>query len=1317
MTKKIIGLGTTANDHAGDSLRVAGGKINDNFSEIYSAIGNGTVPGLAAVAKSGDYTDLANRPPTAPALASVPSTLSSAGTIGQISFDANYLYICVATNTWKRVALNLVTGNADLSAVAQNILPTIDSDGTTGYTLGSAAFKWKELFVSNGSIYIGDIKLSNVAGKLTAKKVINPGEDNEQEDPDDSDAASEIGGGTANLGAFKIQGGVLGTSAEDNGWGDSSINIDPGGESYSGIYIPSVSAQQSGSSLQIYNTAEEGGPIQLSTHAGSWQFNSDGDLALPSGGTIAESVVTNNPTIQLTPASPDVESQKLVIKGGNSFYTEANGIGLGIDNNVWSVGNTITLYVYSNINAEQTLYWWIYPEVGQGVITDPGTGTVVLDDSGQGTITFELDSDDYEFTIRVSTVENVYNESTGVESTIINDEAESLDTYHLHLTTGNLQETSIFLGTDDHNVRTKINGDIEVTARNYDNEVSKRWQFNKDGELILPETASNTSWASLNGALEWSDGDIEYRAVDVDSDGNIYVGGRRDGYPTITRIEVDGDIAYSKIITIVGEGPINGRVNSVEYSTSEGAALLVTLEIYPNYTQSVLLALNPDTGEIINDFATAFAQEGEDFYITEAVEADNTLVFVGSKNGSFVDYPVTPQTGSTTGTIIINRSDLPSTAILSSDNYAIQISGTGFDSPEILSNVNLYTGLTGTVRQGSGATFIVQDNGNGTYGGSITSAGTNYRVGHKILILGTSLGGTSPTNDAVVEVSIVNESGGITGYSINGTAAGTEVLEYSGLTGTNYNVGSGLQFDLSYFSTGYANGNTTNYNAGTNYVAGDVITIAGTSLGGTTPTNDMIITANIVDGNGAITGYAIGGVAQTSTWKIETPTPVDFTAEGSWEISISYARENFLSGFNENSIFFGLGNIDRTDRLYAVAVDGTDIYAIGESYVTYEESDFDAAVLYKFSVDSETNAFNFEWARVLNEGSYNHEGKSVAVGNDGVYATVVGYSEGDYTALIKLDKTTGDILWQKGTNSGDDSSVAVDPDTGLIWVAAEGDYYDPVDDDAIKLMAFDSAGDIQDRRWLARTGDDLFFKNGRCLRISGDNIIVVGYSETGNSNIPFVFRIPKAEQAEGFEEGDFLFHNQGDYEVWDITNTFSYTVSPQIYEDSSVYPGPIAAENISYDSFTDDRTVEDFGGVISAIVFSDGSRLETAPVQEKGIPQNNRSYNDYTLTLADNGKHIFHPGDGYRINVPAHEQLALPIGYTVTLITKDVGDLYIEASDYVDINNNTYYAQMVGVGLDQQSRYWRMPQRSIATLIKVEEGLWYLSGPGLVNTD
>lgn len=42
MAKKIINTGTTDNDGTGDSLKVGAGKINDNFTEIYTTFGDGT---------------------------------------------------------------------------------------------------------------------------------------------------------------------------------------------------------------------------------------------------------------------------------------------------------------------------------------------------------------------------------------------------------------------------------------------------------------------------------------------------------------------------------------------------------------------------------------------------------------------------------------------------------------------------------------------------------------------------------------------------------------------------------------------------------------------------------------------------------------------------------------------------------------------------------------------------------------------------------------------------------------------------------------------------------------------------------------------------------------------------------------------------------------------------------------------------------------------------------------------------------------------------------------------------------------------------
>lgn len=51
MAKKIINVGVSANDSTGDSLRVAGVKINDNFTELYNLLGGETGAPLSIVSR------------------------------------------------------------------------------------------------------------------------------------------------------------------------------------------------------------------------------------------------------------------------------------------------------------------------------------------------------------------------------------------------------------------------------------------------------------------------------------------------------------------------------------------------------------------------------------------------------------------------------------------------------------------------------------------------------------------------------------------------------------------------------------------------------------------------------------------------------------------------------------------------------------------------------------------------------------------------------------------------------------------------------------------------------------------------------------------------------------------------------------------------------------------------------------------------------------------------------------------------------------------------------------------------------------------
>jgi hypothetical protein len=308
-------------------------------------------------------------------------------------------------------------------------------------------------------------------------------------------------------------------------------------------------------------------------------LESTGTLTLPSGGTITEGYVTSNPTIQLTPASPSVASQKLVIKGGGTYNYTDNGININYYVNTAQVGDTLTFSVYSDTYADQTLYWWIYPE--NAGIGDTESGTVVLTGTG-GEFTILIDSDAYEFTVRVSPENNNYDPAnTGVESGLINaDEPTFEGDHHLHLTTGNLEVTSIFLGTDDHNVRTTTDGKIQITTPSQVNNV---WEFGTDGSLTIPGNIKSDSNINIDINLE----DSTLHRWQFGEDGNLT-------FPTGMTM---GDLGSAQGI----QGSVDTPVGILSQGTG-GTSVLQWVDDFEEATAVAAVVVNslfaPNTGTV-----------------------------------------------------------------------------------------------------------------------------------------------------------------------------------------------------------------------------------------------------------------------------------------------------------------------------------------------------------------------------------------------------------------------------------------------------------------------------------------------------------------------------------------------------------------------------------------------------------------------------------------------------------------------------------------------------------------------------------------------
>lgn len=375
-----------------------------------------------------------------------------------------------------------------------------------------------------------------------------------------------------------------------------------------------------------------------------WKFDTAGDLILPDGGKISEAIVTSNPTIELTPANPDVASQKLVIKGGGNYNSTENGINLNYYYNTAVVGDTVEIYVYSEANANQTLYWWIHPASAN--IATPNSGTLTLNESGYGIgpISFVVDSDDYEFTVRVSPTNNVYDSTTiGVESLVFNEAAPTFnDAHHLHLTTGDLSETSIFLGTDNHNVRTTTNGGIQITTPG---ESINVWEFDATGGLTFPDNTvqttayPGTTTVSKNGpTLPTTTGPLASLMHNFGQTGltdgtygpfvrggvqfSILVGDG--GISAFTNITADNPVTVNDVLGIIDSGDIGG---------TPGTTITITVI---SVVQETPVAI--DLTKTINKLSTghydlADGVEGQIMYLVRQNNTDSENVFVNVDNG------------------------------------------------------------------------------------------------------------------------------------------------------------------------------------------------------------------------------------------------------------------------------------------------------------------------------------------------------------------------------------------------------------------------------------------------------------------------------------------------------------------------------------------------------------------------------------------------------------------------------------------------------------------------------------------------------------
>jgi hypothetical protein len=397
------------------------------------------------------------------------------------------------------------------------------------------------------------------------------------------------------------------------------------------------------------------------------------------------------------------------------------------------------------------------------------------------------------------------------------------------------------------------------------------------------------------------------------------------------------------------------------------------------------------------------------------------------------------------------------------------------------------------------------------------------------------------------------------------------------------------------------------------------------------------------------------------------------------------------------------GGVNDDERYFSVAVDGDDaVYAAGEMYSRGNATSGDL-VSYKCAVVTKFNSSGApQWTKALNDELYDCSAKCLAV--QGTTLVVSHFNQNNYDTVITKMDTAGNIKWQRRTDSGDDGSVAIDAN-GDIYAVVESNFENKYED-IIKVIKFAPNGEISYRKFIGTLtneygGTHEYFKNGRNLTLDADHMYISGYTTAPNDNYEngFIVKLPKTGDCDG-SYGIWAYQTE-EYNVYKITETEATTFTPNVgtgnWENwipdfSTEWYDP--SDNDYYQMMEEIRDRD--GG---AIEFADGTR-QTSSAQQ--IPQRRISTGaDHRLCLEDMGKHIYVTSNNNTINVPYHDDAPLPIGFSVVIINDSDGDVSIDGDGgNIDII----------VPGDTTSSYWDLDSPGMATLIKVEENIWFMTG-------
>ena len=768
--------------------------------------------------------------------------------------------------------------------------------------------------------------------------------------------------------------------------------------------------------------------------------------------------------------------------------------------------------------------------------------------------------------------------------------------------------------------------------------------------------------------------DLWFEGVETDPAGNAYyVGAQYEWY--------DGDVQWPHVVKVNSLGELQWQKELKWADGYEGNGVSA---VYNTATDQLLVVAemrkmdNPERGAaVITMNAETGVMVGDPIMIRDEVTGDGTSIgdidpsdiildsngdpiVVGHKNGNASTYALTTTSVGATDVIFVDAAiftDKKPKAY--SDWY---ITGTNIGSQVSITAVNEYTNQqpTAVPHTGTGATFVLGDDGVGGYtiNNPPATGGSNYRVGNKILVLGSLLGGSDGTNDATITVSSV-DAGAVTGASVNGVSAATAPVEGWLSTGTNIVSGSNSIFTVmwkvnaagqAYFPDYASRFGAYNSQNGSGYAIDDILYLNPEQYGGST---SATITVTQIGGSGEIYDFAFTGTFNTSTIKLMTNNSVDFSTTDSWT-AVNYSSEAFVwtpdwaKTFGENEF----------DKVNAVARDSEgNIYLACQ---TFDPANLDQYGNYGNNLPmlvKVSSTGTQVWAKKFTPDNYSSD-------NDGYSGLAVDSNDDVIVAedsIVTKISSNGTVYWQKRIIPENfpammwNTCVDIDSDDN-VYIAGEINSMFGTNNDDFLVVKFDTDGNVLWQRELGTSDEEsTSWNNGyQILSVDDGRVHLAGSTyNNGNNDVALAISFPTDGSGENIKhQGKFFIHTG----IWEISTStatvYNYTMVMNASQVTLTTETNFTCVTTSTDNSSlalrtgsVDGRIED----LYSISFEDGT-VQTTAYTGALTREENRIYNtnDFYPNITHANKLMRWDADGWNNNqhiyIPHNDDVPFPIG-------------------------------------------------------------------------